>query len=70
MAYFSVDQARLYERLHMLRDLLRDQPFQGSPCPLLKTQLTTAEVIGEKFLADVRKLNDLVKESERAKGQE
>lgn len=54
MAYFHCDEENTMTRLRVLQQIVAEQTFHGEPCPLLDSQLKDAQVIGEKFLVEVR----------------
>lgn len=51
---FTLAEEKTAARLDTLRQMLAEQTFHPEPCPLLRQQLTIAEVLAEKYLAEVR----------------
>lgn len=55
-AFFNHDQEREFGRLQVFKETIADQNLVEKPCPLLTAQLNALEVIAEKMLASIRKL--------------
>lgn len=51
---FNAAEEKTAIRLDTLRQLLAEQQFHPEPRPRLMDQLTVAEVLAEKYLAEVR----------------
>jgi len=56
MVYFTLDEEKAFKKLKVLQEMLAEQEFHETPCPLLASQLNEAFVIADKFICAVREL--------------
>lgn len=63
--HFYSDEAKLRNRLLVLKELVAEQELHEQPCPLLAAQLNELGVLCGRLQADVRKLAECVEKAGR-----
>lgn len=54
--YFHVNEAKIFDRLVMFKELVAEHPLCDGPCPLMATQLNELNVICKILLEDINAL--------------
>lgn len=58
MSQFTEAERKAFNRLLMLQEILSDLSFHGETCPALASQLNDAKVFSERFICEIRTLQE------------